>query len=438
MLIKRFISVAAVVALIFTLCGCDFFAIETEQMLAPPALIGDMAPIQEALNESITGEYTLKYPSNGEYRSAVILNDINFDGVFEAFALYSQTDGDVDYMHINFIERKGNKWASVADQKVAAGGVDCVDFADLNSDGLLEIIVGFEIYGSTEKQLNVFSLEKGIVTQRLTHEYTSFICCDLDENGESELFLHLFKVADSVNTAFLYTLDKAGVVQLSSCLMDTTVRTVFSPVLSVLSSGQPAIYIDEVKASGNITEVLFLSKGSLVNPLLDTELLENTKTLRTSNISIGDINGDEIIEIPISELMSSFDGDAGDEKVYYTKWCSFNGESLAVQQTTLLNATDGYYLAVPEKWIGNITLVRQSNGKARTIYSYNETEKSVGSAIAYYTAVPINDWDEYKEKNTDVIEISRNNIYVFAGKVYKGNTNLYITEQELKNMFFLY
>lgn len=436
--LKRLALMLLILAFSLCLTGCDFFTMETEQMLAPPALIGDMAPIQEALGASIKGEYTLKYPSSGEYRSAVVLNDINGDGTFEAFAFYSQTDGEVNYMHVNFILRKGKKWVSVADQKIVAGGVDCVDFADLNSDGLLEIIVGFEIYGSTEKQLNVFSLEKNVVTQRLIHEYTSFLCSDLDENGESELFVHLFKVAGSENTAYLYTLDKTGAVQLSSCAMDKAVRTVASPVLSELSNGVPAIYIDESKPSGNITEVLFISKGNLINPLLDSETGENTKTLRASDISIGDINGDKIIEIPVSELLAAFVDNTGEEKVYYTKWCSFNGESLTPQQTTLLNTNDGYYISVPEKWVGKITLIRETNGKSRTVYYYNGEEKSIGAALAFYTAIPLDDWKEYKEKNKDVFEISRNGVYVFAGKVYKGDGNLFITEQELKAMFFLY
>ena len=105
MIIKKLILAVVVLAFCVCLAGCDFFTMETEQMLTPPALIGDMAPIQKTLNASIKGEYTLKYPSSGEYRSAVVLNDINGDGVFEAFAFYSQTDGEVDYVHVNFIVR---------------------------------------------------------------------------------------------------------------------------------------------------------------------------------------------------------------------------------------------------------------------------------------------------------------------------------------------
>ncbi|MBE6733602.1 MAG: VCBS repeat-containing protein [Ruminococcaceae bacterium] len=438
MLIKKIVCIVLTLAVLMSLCGCDLFTMETEQMLVPPALTGDMAPIQEALNKSVNGEYTLTYPSSGEYRSAVLLYDIDGDNAFEAFAFYSQLDGDINYMHLNVISNDGKQWKSVSDQKIAAGGVDCVDFADLNSDGKAEIIVGWEIYGTSEKQLAVYSLENNVISQRLVHEYTSFLCCDLDSNNESELFIHHFNVANSMNSAFLYTLDKDGAVQLSSCAMDKAVRSVATPVLSTLSSGQPAIYIDEVKSIGNITEVLFLEKGTLVNPLLDTETGENTKTLCMSNVSIADINADEIIEIPISEEMLSTVNEEPTKKVFYTKWCSYNGEGLTTQQTTLLNTADGYYLLVPEKWLGNIALTRDTQSRSRTIYAYDVAENTIGAPLAFYTVVSINRWNEFKENNKDIIEISRNSMYVFAGRVYKGESSLSITEQELKGMFFLY
>jgi len=435
---RSFLSALISICLLILLCGCDVFTADTEQLLSPPALTGDMYPIQEALNNSVKTEYTLKYPSGGDYRSAVILNDINGNGELEAFAFYSVPDGDIEVMHINTIYRKDGKWTSVSDLKVEASGVDSVDFCDLNNDGTMEIIVGWEILGSTDKQVAVYSFENDTLSQRLIHAYTSFLCCDLDENGESELFIHQFNAVDYVNEALLYSLEDAGVVQMSGCTMDSTVRTVSEPVLSVLSTGQPAVYIDETKASGTITEVIYMKKGSLVNPLLDAETGENTKTLRTVAAAIQDINDDEIIEIPVSELMISSEDGENSEKVYYTKWSSYNGEQLTTKRTTLLNATDGYYLDVPERWIGHITLTRDNERRTRQIYAYNPKEKTVGAALAFFVAVPHDNWEDYKEYSMDLIEISRNDSYVFAGKAYKGEGSLYITEEELKAMFFVY
>ncbi|MDD6479192.1 MAG: hypothetical protein PUF48_05215 [Oscillospiraceae bacterium] len=438
MRLKRVLSVALSVLIAISLCGCDIFTAETEQLIMPPALTGDMKPIGEALSSSIEGEYTLKYPLGGAHRSPVILNDINGDNIFEAFAFYSQNDGEMDCMHLNVICRKGERWESVFDQKVQAGGVDRIDFCDLNGDGTLEIIVGWTVYASSEKQLAVYSLENGVLSQRFVHEYANFICCDLDGNRENELFIHRFDAVNSINEALLFTLEDAGVLELSGCGMDKTARTASVPLLSVLSDGTPAIYIDEIKDAGMITEVIYYSKGALVNPLLEAESGENIKTLRANALPSSDINNDEIIEIPVSEIMKASEGMQNAEKVYYTKWCSFNGKALTSKLVTLFNTSEYYFLRVPEKWIGNIALIRDNENRVRTVYEYNAKKNKVGKKLVYFEAVPIGDFEDFKAENAPAIEISRNTKYVFVGEVQNTKSALAITEKELKEMFFLY
>ncbi len=438
MRLKRVLSVALSVLIAISLCGCDIFTAETEQLIMPPALTGDMKPIGEALSSSIEGEYTLKYPLGGAHRSPVILNDIDGDNIFEAFAFYSQNDGEMDCMHLNVICRKGEKWESVFDQKVQAGGVDKIDFCDLNADGTLEIIVGWTVYASSEKQLAVYSLENGVLSQRFVHEYANFICCDLDGNDENELFIHRFDAVNSINEALLFTLEDAGVLELSGCGMDKTARTASVPLLSVLSDGTPAIYIDETKDAGMITEVIYYSKGALVNPLLEAESGENIKTLRANALPSSDINNDQIIEIPVSEIMKASEGLQNAEKVYYTKWCSFNGKALTSKLVTLFNTSEYYFLHVPEKWIGNIALIRDNENRVRTVYEYNAKKNKVGKKLVYFEAVPIEDFEDFKAENASAIEISRNTKYVFVGEVQNTKSALAITEKELKEMFFLY
>ena len=83
--IKRLLAgIAALLCL--PLCGCSMLAGDTAELLSPPELSGDIAPIAAAIAASAGGEYTLKYPSKGNFRSAVIQNDINGDGTLEAFA----------------------------------------------------------------------------------------------------------------------------------------------------------------------------------------------------------------------------------------------------------------------------------------------------------------------------------------------------------------
>ena len=45
----------------------------------------------------------------------------------------------------------------------------------------------------------------------------------------------------------------------------------------------------------------------------------------------------------------------------------------------------------------SITLVRDNEHRSRQIYSYNPEKKTVGAALAYFVAVPLNGWKDFKE-----------------------------------------
>ena len=147
-----------------SLCSCKMFTADTAELLSPPALTGDIAPIASAISASAGGEYTLKYPSVGNYRSAVVQNDIDGDGIMEAFAFYSMTEEESTVMYVNVICSKNGKWKSVAKQKIVAGGVDRVDFCDLDGDGISEILIGWEIYGTSEMQMAYTALKMTSLT----------------------------------------------------------------------------------------------------------------------------------------------------------------------------------------------------------------------------------------------------------------------------------
>ena len=103
----KVISMLIAFAICFLLCGCDIFASDTAELLSPPELSGDISPIADAIAKSAGGEYTLKYPSDGNFRSAVVQNDIDGDGRLEAFAFYSMKEkengADAVNMYINVI-----------------------------------------------------------------------------------------------------------------------------------------------------------------------------------------------------------------------------------------------------------------------------------------------------------------------------------------------
>lgn len=440
MRLKTLLSACVSALLCFLLCGCSLFATDTAELLSPPALSGDLAPIADAISKSVGGDYTLKYPSGGNFRSAVVQNDIDGDGLFEAFAFYSTGDGSSDAaatMHINIICSRDGEWVSAAEQSIVAGGVDRIDFCDLDGDGIQEILVGWEIYSTSKMQLAVYSFRDNKITQRMLQEYSCFVCCDLDEDGANEIFIINHTPAEQKNSASVYQLTDTGVTELYSCELDHTVQSVSVPVVSYLSSGRPAVYIDEVKGVGAVTEVLFVERNRLVNPLLNTESRENLSTIRSVGLTVSDINNDGVIEIPIQENVPSITKSDVNEKIYLTNWCSYNGETLTGQMMTMIDRENGYYYIISQKWLGQIAILKDNNSGSREIYQYNSETMTAGERLITFTAVKKSDWDSGKYSDENYEEITNDGITAYLCKISEAGEAEGITLDTVKQNFRL-
>ena len=429
---KRLAAIAALAVLCLTLSGCRFFTVDTEELMFPPEISGDMYPISKALSKSVKGEYRLKYPSSGDQRSAIVLEDLDGDGTREAFAFYSTADDEMTNMHINAICEQGDGYTSVGDQSIVAGGVERVDFCDLNGDGTKEILVGWEVYGLSEKQLCVYALDDGTFSQLISEKYSGYICCDLSGNGKNELLVHLLNTVDAVNTASLYSFSKNTPAKIGSCVLDGTVKTVSNPVLSTLSTGQTAVYLDEIKGAGAVTEVLFYDGGELKNPLLDTEnTYESNRTLRAASINCRDIDGDGVLEIPVATALPNAAGT--EELLYYTNWCAFDGQKLATRRITVVNSVDGYYLEIPDNLANRLAVIKDTDNHRRVFYYYDKETETVGSRIATVAVVSAEDFDSTEDKS-GVFELGRSGKSVFVGSVGTA-AKVTVDEAQLKDMF---
>ncbi len=415
MKLKKPVVLLLAICICVLLCGCDLFN-NTDDLVSPPALTGDMSPIADALYKSVGTDLDLKYPDTGDHRSAIVLEDINGDSIFEAFAFYSTSDDEMTTMHINVICQSDGKWASASDQTIVANGVEMIDFCDLNGDGTKEILVGWNVNGISEKQLSVFTFDRKNLTQQLLQAYTGFLCSDLDSNGSYEVFVHHLNTAEKTNKAMIYNYGNDGVAKTAGCLMDGTVKSASAPVLSALSNGQKAIYIDEIKGVGAVTEVLYLSQGEMVNPLLDSvNSFENILTLRAASLATQDINKDSILEIPVAtDLPNAVEGG---EKLYYTNWCSFNGESLSVKLVTIVNTVDGYYLSVPNNMVGNVSVLKSIENHEREFYFYDAAAQTTGDMLFKISAIPVSEWDSADFERGSLTELARKEATVFVLKL---------------------
>ncbi len=434
---KRLIVLIVCLFGIMCLSGCDLFAIDTAELLSPPMLSGELKPIADVISKTAGDGYSLKYPSRGDYRSAVIREDIDGDGILEAFAFYSVTDGETVTMNINAIAKRNGEWKSVSTQKIVAASVDKIEFCDLDGNGIKEILVGWEIYGTSEMRLAVYGFAENTLTQRMLQKYTHFETCDLDDDDRYEIFIINADIGAG-NTASLFALTDNGITQISACALDSASKTFNEPVISTLSNGKPAVYIDEIKGVGAVTEVIFLEKGSLVNPLYSAESKETIATLRSVSFSVTDITGDGIYEIPIQEYVPSVITNDANEMLYLTNWCSFNGETLTVQQTDMINVIDGYSYTVPARLIGKIAVLKNTSTHVRELYEYNSEQATIGSSLVLFKAVPNAEWKEEALRGTDGEEIIKRDGTVFVAYISDTAKAQGITIDTVKASFSLF
>ena len=189
---------------------------------------------------------------------------------------------------------------------------------------------------------------------------------------------------------------------------------------------------------GATTEVIFLEKGQLVNPLLNSEAMETTATLRIATMECRDINDDNILEIPVRREVPNVTRTNDSEKQYLTDWCSFNGTELTSQMTTFVSVSEGYYYIIPAKWIGQIALLRDESSGLTEIYRFNSEENVSGERLLYIRSVKKADWDSGVYKNQDVTEIVNNGetsyiCYISAAAEAEG-----ITAEKVKTDLKLY
>lgn len=434
---RKFLTFVACVLIACLLCGCAFTTADTSELLSPPDLPSEFEPIAEIIKNTAGDNYTLKYPSRGTHRSAIISQDIDKDNKQEYFAFYYTAEDENGYMHINVIAQKDGKHESVATQSLVAGGVDKVEFCDINGDGKLEILVGWQIYGTSEMQLAVYALENNKLHQMLLQRYTQFVNCDLNSDTCFDVLLISTSSTEELNMASLYSFKGTSMSQVLTCPLDSTSKTFLEPVVSTLSTGQPAVYIDEIKGAGAVTEVLFVEDGKLKNPLYSPSFKETLATLRSISLSLDDINGDGVLEIPIQELVPSVAVGTSNDLLYLTSWCSFSGQALTVEQTAMINLNDGYSYIVPANLMGKIAILKDTNLRERGIFTYNDETLQVGDLLLTFKSFSISDWRK-QSRTTKYFELARTDSSVHACLITEKGKKKGLTNEAVAAAFHLY
>lgn len=409
--IKKAALCALVLAFSFLLSGCNLLSTGDELLKAPEAG-GEVSQIKAALDSLVSGKYTLKYPTAGNFRSAIVRYDLTGDGKEEAVAFYSTLSENITQMHIAVLIEKNGEWEATKDAQTLAAGIEKVVFCDLNSDKSPEILVGWNVVGNVDKQVSVYSFDGSVLLTRAEEKYTEFLCTDLNTDQKNELFILQGSAAERRASARLLELTNEGVLEVSSVLTDSGVSSYFGVTLSKLMDGKSAVFIDGKKGNGAVTEIIFLTGEELVNPVFNSET-GISLTERPFNDSVFDINGDGSPDVPIHIAAPGFEDAAEGEREYITKWCGFSGKNLVITQTAISDIEDGYYIEIPKALQENITLLTSKDGKTKTVSLYNVKKQQKEEVLFKVRETEKAEWEEENgwfkaaETETKVISVQK-------------------------------
>lgn len=436
-----------------------------DQLMTPPNNRGEDAEVTEALQDFLGADYkkmTLKYPSEGNYRSAYIKRDLNRDGAEEVLVFYTlQSDATVRF---NLLQEKKEKWVSIYDEAGYGNNILSVDFSDLNGDGQAEILLGWSPFdNSSAKTLSVHSFsEDGTTLDTLVNQTYSYMSpVDMDGDGLEEILLIKADTGEEApekastenrtsGNPTAGTVAYAGLLKMNSSGTVSTVGTetkidgsvsAYGNLSVQKKDGQTVAFLDAYKGTdAMVTEVLWwdAEQSRLVAPFTPKDSLTNAETFRTPAVPATDLDGDGYIDIPVMKgepaTASSEDTDVA-VPISLTTWYNYEGPNatgLTVHAYGFADADNRYTYQIPIRMKGQLLAFRNKSTGMVTVYSTADG-KTAGSPL--FSLVTTNLAQLRKEEYT--FHAEHKNVAVY-GTLTGDAANIGFTDELIEKSIFFY
>lgn len=428
----KWIKIIAVIVLVsLVLSGCSFrLASSVDELISPVSPQGDDADVQNALSSFVSGGYSLKTPSAGNFTTAYSFFDVDGDSVEEAVVFY-ETEKTPGKCSMAVIDKVNGSWTVVYNINSEYSDVYSLSFSDLTGDGINEFVVLWDVISnSVNHVLYVYSQnikDKYSLTQ-LGSELTvnNCITVDMDLDTVNEMLAFTIESGDSVSsTATLYEYSESGRETLGRTKLDGHI-SYYSDIQYNVEDDRVYIYADAVKSDGTqmLTEVIYWSDyyDTIISPFYSYSNGTTSLTVRSSMINCADVDDDGIIEIPTDLNMQEIPSD-----VMAVKWNKYNDSVLVTSCYSLVVQKDEYQLIIPDKYIDDIKVLYSPESSLLTVT--DSKDNSLFSVMCVLKA----HYNPSSSAFKGYSEIDESSGYVYLTRVDEsGNTDFSV--QSVKSM----
>lgn len=378
-------SLGLAIAASTLLSGCVSSGFNNSDLLRPPRTTGDKAEIQELIEQNAGGDYTLKYPKDGSYRSAIINEDLDGDSVDEAIVFYRPSTDD-ESTHLLFLKEINGEWEDVGDYSSPSSEVKKVEIGDITGDSKNEVIVGWTDKSESVCTLSVYTIgEKTTAEMTVDESCSQFLLADMTGEGRNSLMLFSLSMQNiDANAKMLqYDVQSKKMFTRSSVAMSNSANSFMDLKFGSISEEQSGVFVDTLSVSRE-GETQFIywneAESSLVNPLnTQNGAASSNPTFRASDDIVStDINDDGIVELPILSRMPHTSNENIDLVAFLSEWNHYDPSSDEMTEVfeAVTNPEMGYYFIIPDEWKDIVTARYSLFGNSLTFYIWNEPQSN--------------------------------------------------------------
>ena len=423
---RKLLLLASALLLSVVLTGClpDSTVEDLFTLPQPPIEYTDLA---ETIGELLADGYEYASPSAGQNIQSVQILDLNSDGRNEAVAFFRRP-ADEKPLKIMIFRFRGEAYELVTTIESSGTAVERVEYQDMNGDNMRELVVGWRI-GPELQTVAVYAVtpEPSVLMQS---NYTRYSIQEMDGDGVPSLLV-LRANAEGKNVAEFHGWRDDGMTMVYSGALSSTMAALSSGsvVSGMLDEDTAAVFVTGVNEEGMaVTDILACrDNGTLTNASLssDTGLSGIIHPFR--QLQPQDINGDGVVEVPAPAAVSEF-GRLNDGLVDWLQ-CDIDGNIRRVA-TTYHCLSAGWYLMVPEEWVGRLTTQAFDSG-------LNENEVLLrldGESVAAIYAITGENRESRAVRGNRAV-LRRQTDIVYAGEVLEAAGEF--TVDELRSCFRL-
>lgn len=460
------ILIIFVCLLCMTLCGCSLNA-SMENMLAPPKLSEEQNEIYQELINSVGKNVKLKYPRNGDYRSAFVIKNIDDEPGDESLVFYESKDirSGESALRLKFLDKSSGKWEAVYDLACPGNEIDSIVFANLGSKtqntvlnssetssgssepAASEIILSCTLLNQSEKAMLVLKYKDRKPVELMSSTYSCMQIADLNKDDQNELVIVSVNKEMQAASASMYTDGSDGLELLSNTPLYGGAADYIRITEGRLDENTPALFLDYSKGGGQSgTDVLYCYGSRLFCPNSignnpSGGLISRQINDYMAEIYSFDIDKDGFVEIPSTTPLPGYETLTKPEQLCAVQWYTVKNDNFTLKSNSYFSGKYRFALLFPNRWTGVVTAVADFTNNDIIFISYNA---DVGLNVTENNEIMrIHTAEKSDKEVVDLAEgtkkIGESEELVFYCTVNKSaeTSKLALTESELKDSFVI-